>query len=98
MSKNKIYYFPEGVLNISELLDSEGFKKFANEHKPSVAVYEALGSIRTSGQLEDMTTAIIGEHKAGQSIIVKYLKSLKTDKNYKYNFLRAYEGFSKNSK
>jgi hypothetical protein len=97
MSEVKLYQIPDGVSDISELIESEDFKKFVKENPPTKAGGEALSSIYKSKGLE-ARTQILYEQQAGQSLIRKYLKTLdkNKEKKFRYTFQLAYEGFSKN--
>lgn len=96
MSK-KVYQFPNGVSNVSELIESEDFKKFIENNAPSKSGAEAL-SLMYKGVTLELRTVILFENKAAQTVIVKYLKSVNKNKinKRKYTFLLAYEGFSVN--
>lgn len=97
MSEAKLYQFPDRVSDISELIESEDFKKFVKENVPTKAGAEALSAMYKSKGLESRTQ-ILYEQKAGQSLIRKYLKTLEKnkEKKFRYTFLLAYEGFSAN--
>lgn len=73
---NKTYSFPSGITNITELVESEEFRKFANENNLSKVSSELIGVIRRSSSLDGMTSTLMIEQKECQSIIIKYLKSL----------------------
>jgi hypothetical protein len=96
-SEVKIYQFPDGVSDVSELIEFEDFKKFVKENVPTKAAVEALSAMYKSKGLE-ARTQILYEQKAAQSLIRKYLKTLEKnkEKKFKYAFLLAYEGFSEN--
>ena len=96
-SEVKIYSFPDGITNISELIESDDFKKFVKENAPTKAAGEALSTMYKSKGLE-ARTHILYEQKASQSLIRKYLKTLEKnkEKKFRYTFLLAYEGFSAN--
>jgi hypothetical protein len=95
-SEVKVYGMPDGIMNVSELIDSDDFKKFVKENAPTKAGGEALSAMYKSNGLE-VRTQILYEQKAGQSLIIKYLKTLdkNKEKKFRYTFLLAYEGFSK---
>jgi hypothetical protein len=96
MSEVKLYQLPDGVADISELIESDDFKKFVNENEPTKAGKEVLSAMYKSKGLESRTQ-ILYEQQAGQSLIRKYLKTLDKNKEskFRYTFQLAYEGFSK---
>ena len=94
--KKNIYFLPEGIESIAELIESEEFKSFVKENTPTIAAGEALSSMYKSKEMEGKMDIVYGQPKA-QSLFIKYLKSInKPEKKVKYNFLLAYEGFSQN--
>lgn len=97
MSEVKIYQFPDDIFDVSELIDSDNFKNFIKENPPTKAGGEALSAMYKSKGLE-ARTHVLYEQKAAQSLIRKYLKTLdkNKEKKFRYTFLLAYEGFSKN--
>lgn len=73
---NKTYSFPSGITNIAELVESEDFRRFANDSNLSNVGAELIGAIRRSSSLDGMTNTLMIEQKSCQSIVIKYLKSL----------------------
>ena len=96
MAEVKIYQLPDGVDDISELIDFEDFKKFVKDNPPTKAAGEALSAMYKSKGLE-ARTHLIYEQQPIQILMRKYLKTLdkNKEKKFRYTFQLAYEGFSK---
>jgi len=94
MSGAKTYQFPDGITDVGQIIESEYFKKFVKENTASKAGAEGLSAMYKSATLEGKTNALF-EHRAVQTLIIKYLKTLEKnkDRKFKYTFQLAYEGF-----